>query len=693
MQEVSFGEWLRKQRRALDLSRQAFADQVGCAEVTLRRIEAGTLKPSKELVSILLEKLGIPKTELSQWTSFARGLSGPPHQSTPSLSKPITNLPAPLTTFIGRAKEQSEVIKLIAKYRLITLTGSGGVGKTRFAIKVGEQLVGDYPDGVWLLELASLNDHTLLPQVAATLFGLRMQPGISYTDLLINHLRTKSALLILDNCEHLLDACAPFAETLLKNCADLKVLITSREPLEVAGEALYRIPSLRLPDVLPYQMDTLTDFEAVKLLEERAQLIQFDFPLTPKNAVSVVQICRHLDGIPLAIELAAAKVRVLSPTQIANQLGESLNVLARGSRTALPRHQTLRATIEWSYGLLSEKERLLFNRLAVFVGGWTLAAAEEVCRGNGIEANNILDLLSQLVNKSLLIVENRDSVFRYHGLETIRQFMWEKLMNGEERDIFFQAHAEYFLKFAEAAEPQLVRAQQILWINRLEIEHDNLRAALQWFMRTEHADSALRLTGALGHFWHIRGLFSEGQERLEDALQVGIDSDKKLQAKALCWVGSLAYTQGHYEVAQSALNHSLAISLGLSDKRGMADALYFIGIMNRIQEDYAKAQDCFEESMELYYNLNDTHGVANALINLGSIFQSRGDDEKALALFEEGLGIFQELAYKRGIAYATLNLGNITYTREDVQRSWEFYKESLLLSYELGDRWSVAYAL
>jgi len=260
MQEVSFGEWLRKQRRALDLSRQAFADQVGCAEVTLRRIEAGTLKPSKELVSILLEKLGIPKTELSQWTSFARGLSGPPHQSTPSLSKPITNLPAPLTTFIGRAKEQSEVIKLIAKYRLITLTGSGGVGKTRFAIKVGEQLVGDYPDGVWLLELASLNDHTLLPQVAATLFGLRMQPGISYTDLLINHLRTKSALLILDNCEHLLDACAPFAETLLKNCADLKVLITSREPLEVAGEALYHIPSLRQPDVLPYQMDTLTDF-------------------------------------------------------------------------------------------------------------------------------------------------------------------------------------------------------------------------------------------------------------------------------------------------------------------------------------------------------------------------------------------------------------------------------------------------
>ncbi len=320
-EESSFGVWLYKQRRALDLSRQAFADQVGCAEVTVRRIEGGTLKPSKELADIILEKLGVPASERSQWIAFARGVSGFPY---PSLPK--SNLPAVLTSFVGREKEQAQVINLISKHRLVTLTGSGGVGKTRFARKVGEQLLENYPNGVWLVELASLNDPTLLPQTVASLFGLTAQSGVSHTDLLINFLRTKSALLILDNCEHLVDASANLADTLLKNCPNLKILITSREPLEMTGEALYRVPSLGLPE-FQYRLDTLRDCESAQLFEERAQLAQFDFSLTPENAASVVQICRRLDGIPLAIELAAAKVRVFSPVQIAKQLKESFNLL------------------------------------------------------------------------------------------------------------------------------------------------------------------------------------------------------------------------------------------------------------------------------------------------------------------------------------------------------------------------------
>jgi len=398
--EISFGKWLRKQRRALDLSRQAFANQVGCAEVTLRRIEAGTLKPSKELTGILLDKLGIPETERPQWISFARGLSGLPFPSSPSSKKPITNLPAPLTTFIGREKEQSDVVGLIAKHRLVTLTGSGGVGKTRLSIKVGEQILGNYAGGVWLVELASLSNPALISQTFASLFGLTAQSTISFTDLLINFLRAKSVLLIVDNCEHLLDACAHFIDTLLKSCPHLKIIATSREPLGITGEAIYLVPSLELPD-FQQLIDTFRDFESVHLFEERAQLAQFDFSLTVDNAASVAQICQRLDGIPLAIELAAAKVAMLSTAQIAKQLDESFNVLTGGSRTALPRHQTLRASMNWSWGLLTESEQTLMRQLSVFAGGWTLEAAQAVCDGNA------LDLTSALVKKSLIMVDQK----------------------------------------------------------------------------------------------------------------------------------------------------------------------------------------------------------------------------------------------------------------------------------------------
>jgi predicted ATPase/DNA-binding XRE family transcriptional regulator len=419
-EEISFGKWLYKQRRALDLTRQAFADQVGCAEVTLRRIEAGTLKPSKELASLLLEKLGIPGTELPQWISFARGLSGFPSQYISS-KKPITNLPAPLTTFIGREKEQLEVIQLIAKHRLVTLTGSGGVGKTRLSIKVGEQILGNYADGLWLVELAALSDPTLIPQTAVGLFGITAQSNIPFTDLLINFLHAKSALLILDNCEHLLDACAHFSDTLLKSCPLLKILATSREPLGSAGEAIYRVPSLALPDSKQL-LDSFREFESVNLFEERAQLAQFDFSLTLENASSVAQICHRLDGIPLAIELAAAKVGVLSTEQIAKQLDESFNLLTGGNRTALPRHHTLRASMNWSWGLLTELEQTLMRQLSVFAGGWTLESAYAVCDGD------VLNLMSALVKKSLVVANQasgQEPRYRFH--EIVRQYMYERL--------------------------------------------------------------------------------------------------------------------------------------------------------------------------------------------------------------------------------------------------------------------------
>jgi transcriptional regulator with XRE-family HTH domain len=314
-EEIPFGVWLRKQRRALDLSRQAFANQAGCAEVTLRRIEAGTLKPSQALASILLEKLGIPETERPGWISFARGVSGFPPSVSSSTNKPHTNLPAQITSFIGREKEQADVVSLISKHRLVTLTGSGGIGKTRLSIKVGEQIIDNYTSGIWLVELAPILDPVLVPRTTAIAIGLRDEPKRPIIDMLSDFLREKNILIILDNCEQLLDSCVQLADTLLKRCPDLKILATSREVLGILGEATYRVPSLELPD-LQLSLKDIRRYESARLFEERAQLARIDFSMTLENASSVAEICSRLDGVPLAIELAAARMGTFSTVQI-----------------------------------------------------------------------------------------------------------------------------------------------------------------------------------------------------------------------------------------------------------------------------------------------------------------------------------------------------------------------------------------
>jgi transcriptional regulator with XRE-family HTH domain len=364
-EDLSFGEWLRQRRHILDLTQQELADQVGCARITLRRIESGALKPSKELAQILLEKLGTPEADRETWLRFARGLAGFPEGSADSIAnKPLTNLPAPLTTFIGREKEQAEIIKLIGKYRLVTLVGTGGIGKTRLSLEVGEQLVGDYPHGAWLVELAPLLDPALVPRTTAVAIGLRDEPQRPVIDMLSDYLRDKKVLILLDNCEHLLNACARLVDTLLKNCPSLKILSTSREVLGILGEATYRVPSLGLPDIRQ-SLEELSASESVRLFEERAQLARIEFLLTEENVSTVANICKQLGGIPLAIELAAARVRMFTPQQIVQRLDDQFTLLTSGSRTALPRHQTLQAAIDWSYDLLSPAEQTLFRRLSV----------------------------------------------------------------------------------------------------------------------------------------------------------------------------------------------------------------------------------------------------------------------------------------------------------------------------------------
>ena len=670
---TSFGTWLRQKRRALDLTQKAFADQIGCAEITVRRMEADEYKPSKELALLLFERLGISESERSQWISFARGMSGLPGQSIPLPKKSISNLPAPLTSFIGREKEQAEAIKLMSKHRLVTLTGSGGVGKTRFAIKIGEQLLESYPDGVWLLELASLNDPSLLPQMAATLFGLRTQAGISYTDLLINFLRAKSVLLFLDNCEHLLDACARLVETLLKSCPHLKILVTSREPLEMTGEALYHLPSLRLPD-LPYQMDSLRDFESVKLFEERAQLVQFDFLLTSENAASVVQICHRLDGIPLAIELAAAKIRLLSVAQIANQLAESLNVLAGGSRTALPRHQTLRASMNWSWSLLTQAEQRLMRQLSAFAGGWTLEGTQSVCDGD------VLDLLQSLATKSLIVIDQRrENTIRYSFHETVRQYAREKLAESGESDLVHGRHLNYFLAMALQFERQVHGSQAVNWMRRVHDEHDNLRQAINWAGESGQALSGLRLGYALHYYWLNYGYWSLGRELLERLLALPeAAGHTSIRADALNLVGDLATQQGDLKAAWTLLEESKAIGMELGEpgKLSLGWAHMLLG-QSLIGHDKAMAQQELDQSIALLREAGEPWRFAIALDVRGYLARIQGDLMQARELFSESLKVLASIGDTMTASLPTQALGMIFYYRGEYATASAYLQQAL----------------
>src|SRR5829696_434443 len=447
------------------------------------------------------------------------------------------NLPLQLTGLVGREREISEVGRLLAEARLLTLTGPGGSGKTRLALAVASEVVEGYEDGAWLVELAPLSDPELVPEAVASVLGVREATGSPLLETLAEHLVSKSMLLVLDNCEHLIDASASLAEVLLRRCPNLSILATSREGLGITGEATFAVPPLSLPDPrrLP-DPEMLPRYEATRLFVERVRAVKQDFSLTEGNAVAVAQVCYRLDGIPLAIELAAARARVLSVEQISSRLDDSFRLLT-GGRAVLARHRTLTATMDWSHELLSTEEKALFRGLSVFAGGWTLEAAEAVCNGEGLEREDLLDLLASLVDRSLVLVSERDGEVRYRLLEVVRQYAAEKLEVAGEAGPLGERHAKYYLALAEDAEPELRGARYGAWLGRLEAEHGNLRAALRWFLYRDEAELALRLAGALGEFWYLSGQVSEGRQWLEEALAGREAASEAVQAKALTWAG------------------------------------------------------------------------------------------------------------------------------------------------------------
>ncbi len=580
---------------------------------------------------------------------------------------PPNNLSLELTSFIGRERELAEIKETLNGTRLLTITGPGGSGKTRLALRVAVDLAEGFEYGASWVELAALADPDLVPQRVTSALGMREVPGRWVIELLVEHLKPKEMLVVLDNCEHLIDGCAGLADALLRMCPRLRLVATSREPLGVAGEISWPAPPLSLPDtVSPEGTRALEDplrYESVRLFVERAAAALPGFALTEENAPAVARICERLDGMPLAIELAASRVRALPPRQILERLDDRFRILASGGRTSVPRHRTLRATIDWSYELLSEEEKVLFRRLSVFAGGWTLEAAEAVCAEDGIAEGEVLDLLSRLVDKSLVVVRERAGEARYRFLETIRQYGLEKLRESGEAAAVQRRHTLFFLELAETAETALLGPEQEAWVGRLESDHDNLRAALDWSERTGATEAGLRLAGALQRFWVIRGHFTEGQTRLQTLLELSEASARgAARAKACYALGMLYYRRGNHvagdlEEARTCMEESLEIFRQLGDEAQVAAALTELGSIDTEFEEYDSAGTSFEESLMLQRRLVNEHGIARTTNGLGWLEFLRAEPTRARLLLEESLAILRKLGDKFYLGGSVLYLG------------------------------------
>lgn len=604
----------------------------------------------------------------------------------------LDSRPHNLTGFVGRQRELEELRTALPASRLLTLTGSAGCGKTRLALQVAAEVLDDYPDGVWLVELASLSDPDLTAQAVATTLGVRERPG---HDLLtsLDHLVARRSLLILDNCEHLVAACARQAKHLLGACPKLQILATSREPLGVMGERVFVVPPLTVPDLtrLPAP-EALAVNEAVRLFIERA-VANAPFELTDRNAPAVAQVVQRLDGIPLAIELAAARTRTLSVMQIASRLDNRFSLLTRGGRAEAPRQQTLRAAIDWSHELLSEKERRLFRRLAVFSGGFSLEVVESICTDDVMHKDDILDVLANLVDKSLVVVEEQENDLRYRLLETVRQYSSDRLEESGETQIFRDRHLQHFLGFAADAEPHLTGPDQGEWLARLERDNDNLRAALDWSLTGPEPDTRLRLAGALWRFWETRGYLSEGRKWLDRVLARDQLGQISLRARVLYAAGGLATRQGDYGRAVALCEESLALYRQAGDRRGIADTLNGLGVLAFDQGDYPRARLLPEESLAIRRDLADHRGLAASLNNLGLVATQQSDYVAARRSYEEALQLFQGAGDRRGVAIARANLGLVARYQADYTAAHSHCEAALRTYEDLNDRWGIGLVL
>ncbi len=608
------------------------------------------------------------------------------------------NLPLQPTPLIGREKEVSEVCILLRhdETRLLTLTGPGGIGKTRLALQAAADLLDDFPDGTFFAPLATLTEAELFFLAVAETLGVRETAEQPLDESLKDYLGERRLLLLLDNFEQVLGA-APAVTELLAVAPGLKVLATSRAPLDLYGEHEFPVPPLTLPDPkrLP-PLERLTQYEAVGLFVERARALKPDFKVTNDSAPAVAEICVRLDGLPLAIELAAARIKMLPPRAMLQRLGSRLKLLTGGARDLPERQRTLRATIEWSHALLDEGEQVLFARLAVFSGGRTLEAIEAICDAEGDLPVDAFEGISSLLDKSLLRQEESpEGEPRFVMLETVHEFAREKLGESAEAEEIKRVHAQYFLTLAEEAYPELKGANQLQWLERLEAEHDNMRAALSWASERKEVEVVLRLGGALSWFWSVRGYHSEGRRWLEEALAIDGRGLPESRAMALAGIGWPAFEQGDYDRAQEACEEGL--ELLAHEAREASEAklslLACLGSMAWEREDYRRATELYEESLALSQEMRDSWWLASALSNLAMVSHSRGDSERATELYEKSMDLFRELGDKQSLAIGLNNLAMLVYSQGDLGRAAQLTEEGVALQRELGNRAGVSVGL
>lgn len=693
----TFGELLKFLRRRRGFTQLELSLAVGYSESQISHLEQNHRAPDTAAIAARF----VPALQLDRepvWVDRLLELAELSHTAGESGEKDISharqdNLPTELTSFIGRQQELAEIARILTTdakggVRLLTLSGAGGGGKTRLALRAAAGLVPFFPDGVWWVDLSSLAEPTLVPQAIAAVFGLKGHSARSFGDILADFLRARHMLLVLDNCEHLIAATAELTEVLLRECPALKILVTSREVLNIGGENSFRVPPLSTPDshVLT-NLDALKSYDAVQLFLERAVTVAPNFLLTAENAPAVIQVCLRLDGIPLAIELAAARLRMLSVVQLAARLDDRFRLLTGGIRTAPARHQTLAALIDWSHELLPEPERLLFRRLSVFAGGWTLEAAETVANAGAPAAGGDFELLGRLIDKSLVMVESHGESVRYRMLETVREYALTKLKESGEEETIRSRHALYFLALAETdnqSDPWFFPNQALH--DRMQAEHDNLRAALKW-SQTPNGDAeiGLRLAAAMLRFWFERGFWSEWRGWLDNLLaNAGTARASHGMARVLFGLGSVLALQGDFAAAEMYLQQSEALYQVLGDSSWSVYVSFRLGWVARERGDAVTARQRMESSLEIFRAQGDLSRVAEALITLGEVAVMQEDSVWANELLQEGLALARaQVGTDEAIPWALNHSGHVAQLRGDYALAAELHEQSLEIFQQL----------
>lgn len=664
-----------------------------------------SLPPSSSLTSLGEHRLRDLNQPLVVYQLLHPDLPGSfPHLRSLGNPQLPNNLPLEVTSFIGREKEIGEIRALLSRERLVTLVGAGGSGKTRAALHAAAEMLADSPDGVWLVELAPLSDPSLVVQAVASVLSVREERANRLADTVAAGLKAKRLVIVLDNCEHVLDASARLAELLIRSCPQVQILATSREALNIPGEVAYRIPSLSLPEKREMTSpEALIRYEAIRLFVDRAGAASHGFRLTEKNSAAVAELCLRLDGIPLALELAAARTRVMTVEQIAARLDDRFRLLTGGSRTALPRQQTLRALIDWSYDLLSEPERIVLRRLSVFLGGCTLEAAEEVCAGGGVDQREILDILARLVDKSLILFESRDHAYgRYGLLETIRQYARDRLLESSESELIRDSHLSFYLRLAERPIGAMAE-QNAGWFNCLEAEHDNFRSSLEWC--TVHGESSarsgqlvesgLRLAGALHGFLAHRGHGREAQEWLERMLAQDTQALPTVgRARSLSGLARARTYAGYSPELRPAIDECIGIYRTLNDEIGLVHALgNLLRFINQSGE--AAPAELLDEILSISHRVGSPGLLCNILNDIGWYLANRGEVDRAQSVLEESLVVGRKAGDKLGMGYALFRLVDVFLKRDDLVSARRTATESLDLLREsrntVGVTWLLAH--